>query len=165
MSQQNRELAAALRANGLTPNGDVWANAKALLAKGSTVENAAAHLGMSRPRAVHEPVAQYHAPKRAAKAKQAKPRKQAKPEPTYATAVAVQLTREGSPTLYGTLGVSELRKKHNGSGKTHDAALNLTDAPVVRFTLSPSALARFDAGKGTRVWVNAVAYVMQPLPQ
>lgn len=37
----NKALAAAMRAEGLTPNGDAWAAAKALVAKGETLEAAA----------------------------------------------------------------------------------------------------------------------------
>lgn len=37
----NKALAAAMRAEGLTPNGDAWAAAKALVAKGDSLEDAA----------------------------------------------------------------------------------------------------------------------------
>lgn len=50
----NRTLAAALRAYGLTPNGQVWTDAKALVAQGFTPKQAARLVRSTLPDAEQE---------------------------------------------------------------------------------------------------------------
>lgn len=70
----NRSLAAALRAHGLTPNGQTWADAKALIKEGVSVKVAASviarlheqepELAATRGKVTTAPVSQVPAPAR-----------------------------------------------------------------------------------------------------
>lgn len=160
--EQNRALAAALRAADVVPNGEAWSKAKQLLGEGLTYEQVAAKVSGK----VSEPTPKYNASRRAskasAKARQAKPRKAPKRQPgrVRENVVAynddpdshtVLLTREGVERT-GELKVWAPRPKANGQqGVTHTVAL-LVDGAAQAFTMSKRALKNLMSGRGTLVW-------------